>query len=222
MTKETFVTAKPLFVCRTGSKLFCNSTKDNDFVVVTEDSCEFRYLKHNGDCYFCYSRQCFEKMLKFQMDSFFNSHAIVALFAKGENLIYGQNPVENYNWWDYRRQAVANILDWGNNGFFLPTVGAQQEMCVKSTVWAFATYFVLQNRQACFTPKQKHVLQLCHDNRLPVEFRDKLKTALLQLKESFTLEDALTANLPEEHALSTQQMQPTFADTDCCGKLDAN
>ena len=42
--------ADPLFVCRTGSKLFCDSQKDNDYVAVFEKSdVDYIHLRINGD-----------------------------------------------------------------------------------------------------------------------------------------------------------------------------
>lgn len=191
--------ADPLFVCRTGSKLFCDSQKDNDYVAVFEKSdVDYIHLRINGDCVFCYTKDCFEKMLTFQMEDFFNMHSVIMLFANGENLVFGQNPFPRYNWWNYRTKTVSCLLNVMDKTLSPPfaTNAFNEKMCIKNTIWLFATYFVLQNRHTQFTPKQQKLLQLCHDNKLPVQYLKRLRTALLQMQEGFNLEKSLTEDLP--------------------------
>ena len=69
-------------------------------------------------------------------------------------------------------------------------------MVKKNTIVFSPTYLVFQNRHTQFTPKQQKLLQLCHDNKLPVQYLKRLRTALLQMQEGFTLEKSLTEDLP--------------------------
>ena len=71
-----------IFVCRTGSKLFCRSDKDDDFIVVAESPCDYRYLHTPKLCLFCYSPKEFEKLAALRLNDFRDIYYVALLLAK--------------------------------------------------------------------------------------------------------------------------------------------
>lgn len=173
-----------LMVQETGSVLFSQNPRDEDYVVVIENwDKDYKLLYIDGcDC-FCHSLDLFEKKCKIQANSVLDIYAIG--YEVG-TVVYGEKPIQNYSWYDYRFPAIQAILSYGATSFFSPYAvvrGANGlRVCGKSMCWALLAYFAIVNGSFDFTPAQKEVLQLCHDKQLPYDyvegFKKQLKTIL--------------------------------------------
>lgn len=173
-----------LFMFKTGSELFCTNCKDSDVVVVIKDwDKDAKKYFIDGVDYFCYSETAFEKMAKMESGNFDDLFAVELLFATGENLLYGENPISDYNWFDYKYKAVETALKCGERNYFSPNVhnAINAEMCCKRTMWAFIIYFVIVNNAPTLTSEQLVILQKCHDNELPRSIGEMLQADLQEL-----------------------------------------
>lgn len=186
--KQLFTNAEILFVCKTGSNLFCANCNDEDLLVVVKNAdFDYKHFCLENTCVFCYSQEEFEKFATLQLDDYRSLYSTAALLATGKNVLYGQNPIADYNWWNYQREALEKVVKFGNQNFLNNKVsnGRNREMCTPKMIWGLATCYILKNRSAEFTEEQKNVLQLCHDNCLPVVYRNVLKKDLEQLQAQF-------------------------------------
>lgn len=176
-----------LFVTKSGSQILCSDCHDTDLVVVVKNwQYETKQIHADNTCLFCYSDSAFEKFAKMQLDNRLNIFAACLLFAQGDNVIYGENPLQNYNWWDYRDRAIESVLNYGKMSFFNPrlTAAKKRDCCIKQMIWGLAIYYILQNNSTTFTEEQQHIIQLCHDSELPLAYRDKLLQDFVALKQA--------------------------------------
>lgn len=164
-----------IFVCRTGSKLFCRSDKDDDFIVVAESPCDYRYLHTPKLCLFCYSPKEFEKLAAMRLNDFRDIYVVALLLAK-ENTVKGKMPSPLPSLSQCLQKLPQAVLRAGKNGFFdKRTVNAvAPDCCKKGMIWALAAYFMIKNNATQFTPQQREIMQRCHDNCLPLSYRDEL------------------------------------------------
>lgn len=179
--KQLLNNAEIVFVCKTGSHLFCTNCNDDDIVVVVKNAdFDYKHLRMENTCVFCYSTEEFEKFATLKLDDHRSLYSTVALLATGENVLYGQNPIANYNWWDYQKEALAKVIQLGKQNFLSNMVynDRNKAMCTQKMIWGLATCYILQNRSTEFTEEQKNVLQLCHDNCLPLVYRNVLQKDL--------------------------------------------
>lgn len=184
--KPLLGSAEIVFVCKTGSSLFCSRCNDDDLLVVVKNAdFDFKHFRLENTCVFCYSQEEFEKFATLKLDDYRAMFSLAALLATEDNVLYGQNPVENYNWWNYRKQALEKVTKFGKQNFLNNKIynAKNRAACTPKMIWGLATCYVLQNGSAVFTEEQKNILQLCHDNCLPLVYRNVLEKDLQQLQE---------------------------------------
>ncbi len=170
-----------IFIHQTGSQVFCSNCHDIDYVVVVDNwDKQFQQIAIDGVDYFCYSKQCFERWTTLSDELHRNVYAVALLLG---STVYGQNPIANYNWYDYAKLAVSQVVSRFSSQLrgkvYHKTNG--QKVCSKYLCWAFATYFVVTNGIGAFTPAQRDILQKCHDGILPLSYASDLRQKLVAL-----------------------------------------
>lgn len=157
-----------IFVCKTGAALFCQNCKDEDYVAVVKQRGRKRLSFENVDV-FLYTYQEFDDFAHNKVDGYAKAYSVLIPLATGENVLYGTNPLKGYNWFERKEQVVQALLHRGEFADFNPRVTnlVGDELCLKQSVWLFASYFALVNQSVAFTDEQRSVLQKCHDNLLP-------------------------------------------------------
>lgn len=165
-----------LFICKTGSQIFCDNCNDKDYLVVVKDF-EYAYKKFNKDNvdYFCYSLAEFNKLARMELNDQRDVYAVELLL---NDVVYGENPIYKYDWFDYQKRAIEVALKRGETGPFNPRVRHIKGGCSKQMVWQLAIYFAIKNQSTLFTAEQRELLQKCHDGELPVSYAEELKTNL--------------------------------------------
>ncbi len=159
-----------LFVHQTGSQIFCDTPRDKDYIVVV-DGWNKNFAKFSTDLgdFCCYSREHFCKWATMQL----NCHDVIftqaLLFG---NTLYGANPIENYNWFDYKRQFVEALAKHCaprlTGSVFVAKEG--QKFCSKTLAYAFLSYFAISNNCTFLAEYQRNLLKTCHDGNLPISF----------------------------------------------------
>lgn len=170
-----------LFICQTGSQIFCENCNDKDYLVVVKDFvyAHKKFNKDNVD-YFCYSLDEFNKLARMELNDQRDVYAVELLFNHVE---YGENPIANYNWFDYQDKAIEVALKRGKYGCFNPRVRHIKGGCSQSMVWQLAIYFAIMNQSADFTAEQREFLQKCHDGELDISYAEELKNNIENLIE---------------------------------------
>lgn len=170
-----------LFICQTGSQIFCENCNDKDYLVVVKDFvyAHKKFNKDNVD-YFCYSLDEFNKLARMELNDQRDVYAVELLFNHVE---YGENPIANYNWFDYQDKAIEVALKRGKYGCFNPRVRHIKGGCSQSMVWQLAIYFAIMNQSAEFTAEQRELLQKCHDGELDISYAEELKNEIEKLIE---------------------------------------
>lgn len=173
-----------VFVCQTGSTLFCENCHDLDYIAVLENwDKTFSHESIDGEEYYCYSLSEFEKFAKLETGTFKDLYALALLFNKTE---YGTNPLLGYNWFKYQNKALETVLKCGKVNYFNKYLYLRNEngekVCPKTMCWALATFYVIINQSATFTAEQKQVLQLCHDKQLPIKFAETLEKQVKEVR----------------------------------------
>lgn len=166
-------------VCVTGSKSWkSENCKDLDLVVIAENTplgARMHFSKaYNADVWL-YSIPHFEKMAK--GESLHYSPIVGLAQCNPENVLYGEIPIANYNWFDYQKLALLRTYEQGLRGYFNVETMKQRgkEYCLKSMIWALLAWFAIQNQSFEFTTEQREILQKCHDLQLPVSYAEELK-----------------------------------------------
>lgn len=180
----------------TGSSIFCNNCNDLDIVVIVDDDIPYRKLGRFDNCdVFQYSLQGIKDYSEFKYEnSRFCLYLIALMLAKDNNLIYGEIPLNEYDWFSYKDKIIKAALQQGKKlDFNIKYTNTENAtMCLKHTIWIFANYFALENNSFVFTPKQKEILQKCHDNELPRSYANELYSKLLEMQDS---QEALNENI---------------------------
>ncbi len=174
-----------VFACRTGSQIFCSNPHDEDIAVVIKS----RTYKHqsfrvgNTDV-FCDSLDDCHKKATFCSEYPSLYDALSYQFAKhGDTLICGKFPLPDWDWFDWKLQAVKEALTFGENKYFHPRIfGRDGKSCSKRMVWALAIYYAVKNGSIVYTNEQRSVMQKCHDCELPKEYAYLLKEKLEEIK----------------------------------------
>ena len=178
-----------LFVCRTGSAVYCSKNhRDEDFVAVFNELPDDEVtVRVDGGEYFCYSLEGFKQMATLSSGKFYDLYAICLLLSPP---LFGQNPITNYNWFDYKERVPDVLLRCGEVNYFSPNIVKKNkelgyEVCPKKMCWAFASVFCLTNYSAKFDEKQRKMLQDCHDGVLPIQYAEELKAIIKRLKKLY-------------------------------------
>lgn len=168
-----------LFVCQTGSQIFCKNCHDKDYLVVIKDF-KYTHKKFNKDNvdYFCYSLDEFNKLAYMELNDNRDVYAIELLFNKVE---YGENPIADYNWFNYQNKAIEVAFKRGKHSCFNSCVRHVKGGCSKQMIWQLAIYFAVINQSAEFTAEQKSLLQDCHDGELSIHYAEELKNNIEKL-----------------------------------------
>ena len=172
-----------IFACKTGSQLFCSNPHDEDIMVVIKDY-PYEYKKYNvdGTDLFCQSFEAFYKKATF-CSTYPSLYALTWQFAKqGDTLVCGEFPLLEWDWFDWKRQAVAEAIEEGNKRYFHPRIyGRDGVHCSKGMVWALAIYYAVKNGNLNYTAEQRDIMQKCHDCELEKENAYTLKARMEQL-----------------------------------------
>ena len=172
----------------TGSRCWQGSNcKDTDLVVVAKnvsiDFCITRSIACAADV-FLYSETYFKEMAT---GGIFNYSPIVGLAKLNpSNILYGELPIENYDWFDYQKPALLQSYEQGLRGYFnfdrLKRI--TKGYCHKQMTWALLAWYAIKNQSFDFTAEQRETLQKCHDLQLPISYAEELKTNIeSKLKE---------------------------------------
>lgn len=174
---------KIVLIQETGSSLFSDSPKDEDYVVVIENWDKDYALFNYENCdYFCHSFSLFEKKCKLEAGSFLDIYAITYQLGR---ILYGNKPIIDYDWLKNNKKAIKITLEYGEKSFFSPFTICRNSLgelvCSKTMCWGLITYFIVQNKGYFLTESQKKLLQSCHNKQLPRSYADSLKQNLLDL-----------------------------------------
>lgn len=175
-----------IFACKTGSQLFCSNPHDEDIMVVIKDY-PFEYKKYNvdGTDLFCQSFEAFYKKATF-CSTYPSLYALTWQFAKqGDTLICGEFPLQDWDWYDWKKQALDEALRLGNQKYFHSRIyGADGKSCSKGMVWALAIYYAIVNGNLNYTAEQRELMQKCHDFQLPKDYAYTLQEQMLTLQKT--------------------------------------
>lgn len=175
-----------IFACQTGSQLFCSNCNDVDYLVVV-DNLDKDFVQHRIDDidYFCMSVDAFVKMATMQSGKLYDLYSLCLLYGR---VIEGQNPIADYNWFDYQQRAVDVALWCGERNYFARALTFfnenKESVCSKRMIWALATYYTILNQSSDFTIEQIQTMQRCHDRQLPRENAHCLQEQLVLIKNS--------------------------------------
>ena len=175
-----------IFACQTGSQLFCSNCNDVDYLVVV-DNLDKDFVQHRIDDidYFCMSVDAFVKMATMQSGKLYDLYSLCLLYGR---VIEGQNPIDDYNWFDYQQRAVDVALWCGERNYFARALTFfnenKESVCSKRMIWALATYYTILNQSSDFTIEQIQTMQRCHDRQLPRENAHCLQEQLVLIKNS--------------------------------------
>ncbi len=172
------------FVFYGGSTLFCNDCADKDLIAVIDN---YKGSKHfalkSGYDVFVYTTDEFVKFATLELNDHRDNYSIAIALAKGNNIVYGTNPISNYDWFSYRDKIIQHTID--NIGKYFCNIKIKNtkavNCCLKRTYWAFANYFALVNNSLDFTEEQLDIIQKCHDNELPRSYAYDLCQKLLEM-----------------------------------------
>lgn len=177
--------AKIIYAHTTGATLYSTNPRDEDFVVVVDNwDQNYRLIAIDGVDYFVHSRALFEKKCRVEAGTKLDLYAIG--YSVGET-VYGEPPLGQYDFLQYKERAVKAVLKYGQENFFNPhvkTVINGTRYCGKQLAWAYMVFFAIQNNSAKFTSEQKAILQKCHDRILPYENAVQLQENLQQMLEA--------------------------------------
>lgn len=181
--RQQFSNYNIVFACKTGSELFCSNCKDTDYLVVVDNLGKDIEQHHIDDTdYFCMSVDAFAKMATMQSGKFCDLYALCLLYGE---VVQGQNPIADYDWFALKRRAVEVALWCGERNYFTKRLkfynASKESVCSKRMVWALAIYYTIVNGSTNFTDEQKQVMQMCHDRKLPRAKADWLKEQLVAL-----------------------------------------
>lgn len=173
-----------IFVYKTGSSLFCNKCKDKDIVAITNGGNDYRRLaKYDDYDIFCYSLNGIEKYATMEVTGQFTLYLVALALAKGDNVIYGNNPLPNFDLLEYKNELVSALVDNAKNYDCNNSIKNRfnKNACLKQSIWLFANYFALVNNSLDFTEEQLDIIQKCHDNELPRSYAEDLYQKLLEM-----------------------------------------
>lgn len=173
-----------VFVYKTGSALFCNKCKDKDIVVVTSSGADYRRLLRYDDYdIFCRSIGGIKKIISFENNDMSTIYLIVLALAKGENVLYGTNPIQDFDYFAYKDEIVKALVQNAQKRDCNPRIrnGRNNDACLKQSIWLFANYFALVNNSLDFTQEQLDIIQKCHDNELPRSYAEDVYQKLLAM-----------------------------------------
>lgn len=182
-----------VFVYKTGASLFCNRCKDNDIVVVTNYGDDYRRLtKYEDYDIFCYSLDGIKKYATMEVTGQFSLYLIAFALAKNNNIIYGVNPLPNFNLLEYRDKLVRILIDNAKRYDCNKNIKNRlnKSACLKQSIWLFANYFSLVNNSLELTEGQLDIIQKCHDNELPRSYAEDLYQKLLEMLPKQEEQDA--------------------------------
>ena len=173
-----------IFVYKTGSSLFCNKCKDKDIVAITNGGNDYRRLaKYDDYDIFCYSLNGIEKYATMEVTGQFTLYLIALALAKNDNIIYGVNPLQNFNLLEHRDKLVTILVDNAKKYDCNNSIKNRfnKNACLKQSIWLFANYFALANNSLDFTTEQLDIIQKCHDNELPRSYAEEVYKKLLEM-----------------------------------------
>lgn len=184
--KKQFTDYNIVFACKTGSELFCSNSRDTDYIVVV-DNLDRAFKRHHIDNtdYFCKTIGEFKKMATMQSGKFYDLYSLSLLYGE---VMEGQNPIRNYDWFDHQRKAIDVALRCGERNYFAEKMkfynSNGDSICGKRMIWALAIYYTILNKSTTFTKEQKRQIQRCHDRQLPREKARCLQEQLVLIKNS--------------------------------------
>ena len=173
-----------IFVYKTGSALFCNKCKDKDIVVVTSSGDDYRRLLRYEDYdIFCYSLDGLKKCASFVMGDTFSIYIIAFALAKGENVLYGTNPIQDFDYFAHKNKIIKALVENARKRDCNSRIRNihNTAACLKQSIWLFANYFALINNSLDFTEEQLDIIQKCHDNELPRSYAEDVYQKLLAM-----------------------------------------
>ena len=162
-------------VYKTGSSLFCENCKDDDYVVVCDNVKFLRSctkVKGLNIDIFCIP-------LKGEQEAQLTYHSLAIALAFKNGFLYGEYPFDGYDYDKCKPQVLKQSYDFLSNRL-LPLY-RRKGFCDKRAVWLFAVYFSCINNSLDFTGEQKEILQKCHDNELSVNYAEELKVNIEKL-----------------------------------------
>lgn len=173
-----------LFVYKTGSTIFCNNCKDRDIVVITANGDDYKRISRYEDYdIFCYSLAGIKKCSEFQLNNRHTLYLIALELAKGDNIVYGENPMPDFYLLDYKEKLLEVLICRARTYDCNPIISNKnnKNACLKQSIWLFANYFALANNSLDFTAEQLDIIQKCHDNELPRSYVEEVYQKLLEM-----------------------------------------
>ena len=174
--KKRFPNTEVLCLCKTGSSLFCTNPQDIDIIAICDNikftHYFFKIPELNIDVF------CYNKISAFKVASG-RPYGLSFALAKGDNLLHGKLPFEDYSWKKYQKMILKSEYDHFRT---IPLHRAKKlGVCDKNLIWPFATYFACINNTLDFTSEQQEILQKCHDKMLSGNYAEKLKNNIEKL-----------------------------------------
>lgn len=175
-------------IYKVGSISWQSSTnKDNDVVLIANSDIAHCPPLIRNDMHidaFVYPLEKWEQMATAKLLHY--SPYIGLLSEYPENLMYGELPISNYNWFDYQGEALLREYEYASKNYFTDKMINKftNFNCSKRMCLGLITYYAIQNQSFKFTDEQKNIIQKCHDLELPISYREELKTNIeSKLKE---------------------------------------
>lgn len=173
--KKRYPNAIVYCIIRAGSALFCENCRDTDIIAICDGlgfTSSFVALRDLRLDIICLNINAIDRELN-------GRQGLTEALATGENLLYGEFPLLDYSWENHKKNALKANYDYMVRRALL--LSKKKNVCDKSLVWAFATYFTFLNSSLDFTDEQKEILQKCHDFELPVSYAEELKVNIENL-----------------------------------------
>lgn len=164
--------------------LFCNNCKDRDIVVITANGDDYRRISRYEDYdIFCYSLAGIKKCSEFQFNNRHTLYLIALELAKGDNIVYGENPMPDFYLLGYKEKLLEVLICRARTYDCNPIISNKnnKNACLKQSIWLFANYFALANNSLDFTTEQLDIIQKCHDNELPRSYAEEVYKKLLEM-----------------------------------------
>lgn len=163
-------------IIKTGSQLFCSNCKDSDYLILTSEPLASRVHYINELRADCFIRSIDEFKAEILDDKWRYKLCACLAYHNSENVVYGELPPLETDIFsqDYLRKILAIEYEHAQKTYFV-------KYPLKSMVWGLAIYYAIVNNYFEFTDEQKEILQKAHDLKLPIEYRDELKTNIEKL-----------------------------------------
>jgi hypothetical protein len=166
-----------VFIYKTGSCAWkSNNTQDEDFVIVVKNGINDHPITDGkGKDLFIRSLDKLKQMAKGETLPYSQFVGLLSVYP--ENVIYGELPIANYNWFDYQYQALLRDYEYAVKNYFTDKMVNKftNFNCSKRMCFGLLTYYAIKNGSFNYTAEQRQILQKCHDLELPISYRDELK-----------------------------------------------